>query len=95
MMKSVAGIYHPGQTDRVVPIHPLLIALGLLDCLLCLINADQERLFPEWKEFAGGDGTTLWSQPITKSWHYVKKVLKIFAGRSHSVHDTPFDGRSA
>jgi hypothetical protein len=24
-----------------------------------------------------GDGTTRWSQPITKSWQYVKKVLKI------------------
>jgi hypothetical protein len=60
-----------------VPIHPLLIELGLLDRLLYLINAGEERLFPEWKEFARGDGTTRWSQPITKSWQYVKKVLKI------------------
>jgi hypothetical protein len=24
-----------------------------------------------------GDGTTRWSQPITKSWQYVKKILKV------------------
>jgi hypothetical protein len=41
------------------------------------MKAGEERLFPEWKEFARGDGTTRWSQPITKSWQYVKKVLKI------------------
>jgi integrase len=65
------------SSGRVVPIHPLLIELGLLDRLLYLINVNEERLFPEWKEFARGDGTTRWSQPITKSWQYVKKVLKI------------------
>jgi integrase len=64
-------------SGRVVPIHPLLIELGLLDRLLYLMNAGEERMFPEWKEFARGDGTTRWSQPITKSWQYVKKVLKI------------------
>jgi integrase len=65
------------SSGRVVPIHPLLIELGLLDRLLDLMNAGEGRLFPEWKEFARGDGTTRWSQPITKSWQYVKKVLKI------------------
>jgi hypothetical protein len=65
------------SSGRVVPIHPLLIELGLLDRLLYLMNAGEERLFPEWKEFARSDGTTRWSQPITKSWQYVKKVLKI------------------
>jgi integrase len=65
------------SSGRVVPIHPLLIELGLLDRLLYLTNAGEERLFPEWKEFARGDGTTRWSQPITKSWQCVKKVLKI------------------
>jgi len=65
------------SSGRVVPIHPLLIELGLLDRLLYLMNAGEERLFPEWKEYARGDGTTRWSQPITKSWQYVKKVLKI------------------
>jgi integrase len=65
------------SSGRVVPIRPLLIELGLLDRLLYLMNANEKRLFPEWKEFARGDGTTRWSQPITKSWQYVKKVLKI------------------
>jgi integrase len=65
------------SSGRVVPIHPLLIELGLLDRLLYLTKAGEERLFPEWKEYSRGDGTTRWSQPITKSWQYVKKVLKI------------------
>lgn len=65
------------SSGRVVPIHPLLIELGLLDRLLYLMNAGEERLFPEWQEYSRGDGTTRWSQPITKSWQYVKKVLKI------------------
>ncbi len=65
------------SSGRVVPIHPLLIELGLLNRMLYLTNANEERLFPEWKEYPRGDGTTRWSQPITKSWQYVKKVLKI------------------
>jgi integrase len=65
------------SSGRVVPIHPLLIELGLLDRMLYLIEARETRLFPEWKEYSRGDGTTRWSQPITKSWQYVKKVLKI------------------
>jgi len=65
------------SSGRVVPIHPLLIELGLLDRLLYLRNADEERLFPEWEEYSRGDGTTRWSQPITKSWQYVKKILKV------------------
>jgi integrase len=65
------------SSGRVVPIHPLLIELGLLDRMLYLMNESEVRLFPEWEEYARGDGTTRWSQPITKSWQYVKKVLKI------------------
>jgi integrase len=63
---------------RVVPIHPLLIELGLLDRIRELESIDEKRLFPEWEMFTRGDGTVRWSQPITKSWQYIKKhVLKI------------------
>jgi integrase len=65
------------SAGRVIPIHPLLIELGLLDRLLYLRKLGQERLFPEWEEYTRGDGTTRWSQPITKSWQYVKKILKV------------------
>ena len=63
---------------RVVPIHPLLIALGLLDRVRELEAIGEKRLFPEWEMFTRGDGTVRWSQPITKSWQYIKKnILKI------------------
>jgi len=65
------------SAGRVIPIHPLLIELGLLDRLIYLRKLGEERLFPEWEKYTRGDGTTRWSQPITKSWQYVKKILKV------------------
>jgi integrase len=65
------------SAGRVIPIHPLLIELGLLDRLLYLRKVGEDRLFPEREEYTRGDGTTRWSQPITKSWQYVKKILKV------------------
>ena len=63
---------------RVVPMHPLLVELGLLDRVRELEAIGEKRLFPEWEKFTRGDGTVRWSQPITKSWQYIRKnVLKI------------------
>jgi integrase len=64
------------NAGRVVPVHPLLIALGLLDRLDDLETIGEPRFFPEWEKFVRGDGTVRWSQPITKSWQYVKTILK-------------------
>jgi len=36
-----------------------------------------ERLFPEWDVYVRKDGTQRWSQPLSKSWQYVKKLLKL------------------
>jgi integrase len=66
------------SAGRVVPMHPLLIELGLLDRMHELEAIDEKRLFPDWEMFTRGDGTVRWSQPITKSWQYTKKhILKI------------------
>jgi integrase len=63
---------------RVVPVHPLLIELGLLDRVRELEAIEEKRLFPDWTVFTRGDGTVRWSQPLTKSWQYIKKhILKI------------------
>ncbi|MET4220812.1 integrase [Bradyrhizobium sp. LB7.2] len=63
---------------RVIPIHPLLIELGLLDRMHELMDRREERLFPEWDSYVRTkDGTTRWSQPLSKAWQYVKKLLKI------------------
>lgn len=62
---------------RVVPIHPILIELGLLDRMQELLDQGETRLFPEWEKYTRRDETVRWSQPLSKSWQYVKKILKI------------------
>jgi integrase len=62
---------------RVVPINPLLIELGLLERMEDLLDRKERRLFPEWERYVRSDGTERWSQPLSKSWQYLKnKVLK-------------------
>lgn len=62
---------------RVVPIHPILIELGLLDRMQDMVDQEESRLFPEWEKYVRKDGTERWSQPLSKSWQYVKKILKV------------------
>jgi integrase len=62
---------------RVVPIHPILVELGLLDRMQELLDAQEERMFPEWKAYPHADGNLRWSLPLSKSWQYVKRILKI------------------
>lgn len=62
---------------RVIPIHPLLIELGLLDRMQDLLDKEEERLFPEWDAYTRKDGTIRWSQPLSKAWQYVKAKLKL------------------
>jgi integrase len=57
---------------RVVPIHPLLIELGLLDRMQDLMDQREARLFPEWDAYTRKDGTIRSSQPLSKAWQYVK-----------------------
>lgn len=62
---------------RVIPINPLLIELGLLDRVRELSELNEKRLFPEWEPYERSDGTFRWSQPLSKSWQYLKnRVLK-------------------
>lgn len=61
-----------------IPIHPLLIELGLLERMQDLMDDGEERLFPEWESYVRTkDGTVRWSQPLSKAWQYVKKLLEI------------------
>ena len=62
---------------RVIPIHPLLIELGLLDRMQDLMDKKEDRLFPEWDAYTRKDGTIRWSQPLSKAWQYVKAKLKL------------------
>ena len=62
---------------RVIPIHPLLIELGLLDRMNDLMDKGEMRLFPEWKVYVRKDGTERWSQPLSKAWQYIKNRLAL------------------
>ena len=63
---------------RVIPIHPLLIELGLLDRMQDLMDQGELRLFPEWEAYTRKkDGTIRWSQPLSKAWQYVKTKLEL------------------
>ncbi|WP_244485510.1 site-specific integrase [Bradyrhizobium tropiciagri] len=62
---------------RVIPIHPLLIELGLLERMQELMDKGETRLFPEWEVYVRKDGTERRSQPLSKSWQYVKKLQKL------------------
>jgi integrase len=63
------------NSGRVVPMHPLLVELGLLDRMNDLMALGETQLFPEWEVYIRPDGAVRWSQPISKSWQYVKKLL--------------------
>lgn len=57
---------------RIVPIHPLLIELGLLDHRDAMVRAGHSRLLPDCEPYIKPDGQIRWSQEITKSWQYVR-----------------------
>ncbi len=48
-----------------IPIHPLLIELRLLERMQELMDKGEERLFPEWDVYVRKDGTRRWSQPLS------------------------------
>lgn len=62
-------------SERLVPIHPLVIELGLLDRIRELKERNCRALFPEWEPYIKPNGEPRWGQPITKSWQYLKKQL--------------------
>jgi integrase len=81
------------SSGRVVPIHPLLIELGLLDRLLYLMNANEERLFPEWSSHAA---TALRAgRSPSQKLAIRQEGPENCSDRSHSVCDAAFDGRLA
>ncbi|QKV17054.1 site-specific integrase [Oricola thermophila] len=65
------------SSQRVVPLHPLILDLGLLERIEELREIGCPYLFPEWEPYVKPNGALRWGQPITKSWQYLKKVLKI------------------
>jgi hypothetical protein len=68
--------------------------LGLLDRMNELMDKGEERLCPEWECYVRKDGTRRRSQPLSKSWQYVKKPLKLSRTdlTLYSTHQTSHGG---
>jgi len=65
------------NSERVVPLHPLITDLGFLDRVDDLRSAGCPVVFPEWEPYPKPDGEMRWGQPITKSWQYLKTRTSI------------------
>ncbi|OJX16027.1 MAG: hypothetical protein BGO82_14190 [Devosia sp. 67-54] len=74
---------------RLVPIHPLLLDLGLLDRHADLVRAGTKMLFPEWKRYRRrSTGEIMWGHTFSKAWQYVRATfaferqdLTVYGGR--------------
>ncbi len=60
---------------RTVPIHPLMIDLGLLERAKDLKEMDCPFLFPEWEPYLRKTGTLEWGRPLAKSWQNLRREI--------------------
>jgi len=63
------------NATRVVPIHPLLINLGLIERAAELKSRGCSQLFPDCEPYVSKTGVTSWSRPLTRSFQYLKRRL--------------------
>jgi integrase len=62
---------------RLVPIHPLLLDLGLLERHADLVKAGEKMLFPEWKLYTRArTGELMWGHSFSKAWQYVRRTFE-------------------
>ena len=76
------------HSERKIPVHQLLIDLGLLERKADLEKAGTERLFPEWKDHTKPSGQAKPGHHFSKSWQYIKthfnferQGLTVYGGR--------------
>ncbi|MGP9819361.1 hypothetical protein ACTZWW_05045 [Salinarimonas sp. NSM] len=66
------------QSARIVPIHPLLVDLGLIERADALRKRGETKLFPDWAPYTKRTDEERWAYPITKSWQYIRaKKLRV------------------
>ena len=61
------------SSQRVIPLHPLIIELGLLERIDELKKIGCPVLFPEWAPYPKPGAELRWGQPLTKSFQYLKR----------------------
>jgi integrase len=65
------------SSHRTIPLHPLILDLGLLERVDALRKIKCPVLFPEWEPYPKPDGELRWGQPLTKSFQYLKKKINL------------------
>lgn len=76
------------NASRIVPIHPLLIELGLLEHRDHMQRAGVDRLLPDCEPYRRRDGRLRWSQDITKSWRYLKTKYAVFSRKDITLYSS-------
>ena len=76
------------ESARIVPIHPLLIELGLLEHRDEMARQGSDRILPDCEPYRLPDGRLRWSQQITKSWQYVKNGVGIVQRADVTLYST-------
>lgn len=73
--KALKALKHLKRADfsRVVPIHPLLIQLGLLERVERLRKRGETRLFPGWEAHVSASGEVRWGKRISRAFEYARK----------------------
>jgi hypothetical protein len=64
-------------SHRTIPLHPLILDLGLLERVAELREIGCPVLFPEWEPYPKPGGEIRWGQPLTKSFQYLKRKVKL------------------
>ena len=64
-------------SHRTIPLHPLILDLGLMERVEDLRQIGCPVLFPEWEPYPKPNGEMRWGQPLTKSFQYLKEKVGI------------------
>nr|PZN38318.1 MAG: hypothetical protein DIU59_15115 [Pseudomonadota bacterium] len=62
-------------SQRTIPLHPLILDLGLLERIEDLRSIGCPVLFPEWEPYPKPGGEMRWGQPLTKSFQYLRRKI--------------------
>jgi hypothetical protein len=83
--KPLKDLKHLKRADftRVVPIHPLLTDLGLLERVAHLRALGETRLFPGWEPHKSGSDEIRWGKAVSKAFGYARKRPDINLARAN------------
>ncbi|WP_157096073.1 hypothetical protein [Methylosinus sp. R-45379] len=83
--KPIKELKHLKRADfaRVVPIHPLLIELGLLERAARLRKRGETRLFPGWEAHVSRKGEVRWGKRISRAFAYARTLPDVNLTRSN------------